>query len=504
MLQAPTNDRKTKAEASSKTAEYLPEYEQSSQLMGGIERSRQSHSLQQRENLAALQKAYGNQALLRMGRSPSMNRTQGGMLQRKCACGNASGVAGTCTECQKKQELSLQPKLSISEPGDRYEQEADLVAEQVMQRPLPEVHLDSSVGQIQRQNRSDSEEPKQHSRVGSNISDSETSQLTNGILSSNGQPLDSKSRAFMEPRFGQDFSHVRIHTGIRADDSARSFHAKAYTLGNHIVFANGQYQPNTVSGQHLLAHELTHTMQQVGNSKIQRDCSDPNFCTPYPTSAEAASAEWWIKNTYMQVEGLATYGTAVMNLYERFLDRVPGDSLAPVVFNSASSYLVSSFRDSGDTSSDQDAVIDLIGTRLSRSPGSLRDNTPTMMSLSNFLSAPEMDNRPINYSNPFSVAGHIAGGIGSSDAGPDYRKITYGNVTLERVPIIGGTGYVSVETTLQYEVFDAVDFCPGDCGSPLEQLVTIPMSRLEASGAAYDVPFKVIFTPDSRSKRFWY
>jgi hypothetical protein len=61
-----------------------------------------------------------------------------------------------------------------------------------------------------------------------------------------------------------------------------------------------------------------------------------------------------------------------------------------------------------------------------------------------------------------------------------------------------------VELTPHYEVFDAVDFCPGDCGSWLEQRVTIPMSRLEASGAAYDQPFKVEFSPDSRSKRFWF
>jgi len=127
-----------------------------------------------------------------------------------------------------------------------------------------------------------------------------------------------------------------------------------------------------------------------------------------------------------------------------------------------------------------------------------------MMSLANFLSASEMDNRPINYSNPFSVAGHIAGGIGSSDAGDDYRKITYANVTLEKTTLVGSTGYVSVELTPQYEVFDAIDFCPGDCGSPAEQLITVPMSRLEKSGNAYDVPFKVIFSPESRSKRFWF
>jgi hypothetical protein len=153
----------------------------------------------------------------------------------------------------------------------------------------------------------------------------------------------------------------------------------------------------------------------------------------------------------------------------------------------------------------QDAIIDLIGARLSRAPGGpLPDNTPTTMSVENFLTRAEMDNRPINYSNPLSIAGHIAGGIGSSDAGLDYRKVLWGNATLEKTPLIGSTGYISVETTLHYEVFDAVDFCDGDCGSAAEQLITIPMSRLEAGGQAYDVPFKVTFVPEPRSKRFWY
>ena len=197
-------------------------------------------------------------------------------------------------------------------------------------------------------------------------------------------------------------------------------------------------------------------------------------------------------------------GSEVKGLYESYLSRSPGDSLAPVVFDSDSSYLVSSFKNSGDTEDDMDSVIDLVGARLNRAPSGSIGNTQTTMSLSNFLSTSEMDNRPINYSNPFSVAGHIAGGIGSSGAGNDYRKITYANVALEKTTLVGSTGYVSVELIPHYEVFDAIDFCPGDCGSPAEQLITIPMSRLEASGKAYDVPFKVVFTPESRSKIFWF
>jgi len=72
------------------------------------------------------------------------------------------------------------------------------------------------------------------------------------------------------------------------------------------------------------------------------------------------------------------------------------------------------------------------------------------------------------------------------------------------VPIVGDSGYINYSLTARYEVFDAVDFCPGQCGSPLEQNFTIPLSRLEASGDAYDVPYVVRFTPETITNREFY
>jgi len=82
------------------------------------------------------------------------------------------------------------------------------------------------------------------------------------VLESDGQSLDSGTRAFMEPRFGHDFGLVRIHADGRAAGSASDIEARAYTLGNDIVFGIGEYAPATSEGQHLLAHELTHVVQQ--------------------------------------------------------------------------------------------------------------------------------------------------------------------------------------------------------------------------------------------------
>jgi peptidoglycan hydrolase-like protein with peptidoglycan-binding domain len=88
------------------------------------------------------------------------------------------------------------------------------------------------------------------------------------VLRSPGQPLDSGARAFMEPRFDHDFSHVRVHTDARAAESARAVNALAYTVGRDVVFGPNQYAPNTWSGRRLLAHELVHTIQQNSGGSI--------------------------------------------------------------------------------------------------------------------------------------------------------------------------------------------------------------------------------------------
>jgi peptidoglycan hydrolase-like protein with peptidoglycan-binding domain len=81
-------------------------------------------------------------------------------------------------------------------------------------------------------------------------------------LASSGAPLDSGLRSFMEPRFGRDFTAVRVHTGSAAEKSARDVRARAYTVGQDIVFGRGQYEPGTADGRELIAHELAHVLQQ--------------------------------------------------------------------------------------------------------------------------------------------------------------------------------------------------------------------------------------------------
>jgi hypothetical protein len=102
-----------------------------------------------------------------------------------------------------------------------------------------------------------------------------TPDVESGIcsLQTGGEPLAESARAFFEPRFGRDLSDVRVHTDARAAHVARSVHARAFTLGSNVAFAQGEYAPRSPDGRELLAHELTHVVQQrAGSSEIaQRD-----------------------------------------------------------------------------------------------------------------------------------------------------------------------------------------------------------------------------------------
>lgn len=119
----------------------------------------------------------------------------------------------------------------------------------------------------------------------------EAAELVDAALASDGQPLDRETRAFMEPRFGHDFSRVRIHSDPTANASARGVSAHAYTVGQHIVFGAGQYNPATPSGQRLLAHELTHVVQQAAGPAAPQtnalEISDPG--DPQELAADAAA-----------------------------------------------------------------------------------------------------------------------------------------------------------------------------------------------------------------------
>ncbi|HJV48381.1 MAG TPA: DUF4157 domain-containing protein [Geothrix sp.] len=130
-------------------------------------------------------------------------------LQRKCACETHGAEGGTCAACARQGRLSRKGPAGASHTA---------------QDGVPP--------------------------------------LVHDVLRTPGQSLPRDTRAFMEPRFGQDFSRVRVHADARAAESARAVEAQAYTVGSHVVFGTGAFRPESAAGQHLLAHELAHVAQQ--------------------------------------------------------------------------------------------------------------------------------------------------------------------------------------------------------------------------------------------------
>jgi len=159
----------------------------------------------------------------------------------------------------------LQAKLSVSQPGDSYEQEADRVADQVMRMSSPPCSCGGSCPKCRGTSSLSIQRKHQPDATGgrAEIANSFTNQIGSG------QVLDSGTRSFFEPRLGHDLSRVRIHTNDRAAESARQIGARAFTLGRDVVFASGQYVPGTFAGRHLLAHELAHVIQQSTSSSLR-------------------------------------------------------------------------------------------------------------------------------------------------------------------------------------------------------------------------------------------
>lgn len=158
----------------------------------------------------------------------------------------------------------IQTKLVVNEPGDRYEQEADRVAEQVMRSPDQASEVSTIAPRISRVcSECEEEDKKLHTKAESGSrAGMQAPPIVRDVLRSPGEPLDGETRAYMEPRFRQDFSRVRVHCDQKATESARAVGAYAYAAGRDVVFGRGQYAPSTPAGRKLLAHELAHVVQQ--------------------------------------------------------------------------------------------------------------------------------------------------------------------------------------------------------------------------------------------------
>jgi len=236
-------------------------------------------------------------------------------LQPKLIC----PCDGGCPVCQ--------PKLIIGQPNDVYEQEADRVADKVMRMTEPQseerlLQTKPLAGRItsiaQRQIEEEEEEEPEAKPITPSIQrqieeeeeeeELQTKQAEGGnvrassglggqihFVRQGGGSLTEAARSFFEPRFGYDFGRVRVHTGAQAAELSRTLNAQAFTIGRDIVFGAGYYAPETAKGQQLLAHELTHVVQQsrmrVGSSSyLQRQVGFRAEFTQLPVLPNPAGA----------------------------------------------------------------------------------------------------------------------------------------------------------------------------------------------------------------------
>jgi len=163
---------------------------------------------------------------------------------------------------------AIQTRLSVGAPGDRFEREADAVADQVVQRKAASVQGAEAAPSVQAKcAKCEHEETVQRQADGQSAPDGgghATDSVQQGISAQRGagQPLDPAVRREMEQGIGADFSNVRIHTGAPASDLNDMLHARAFTHGRDVFFNAGEYDPGSSAGRHLLAHELAHVVQQ--------------------------------------------------------------------------------------------------------------------------------------------------------------------------------------------------------------------------------------------------
>ncbi len=160
----------------------------------------------------------------------------------------------------------LQAKLVVGAVDDPLEREADAVASDVMRMPDPV----ATPRLLRKCAACEEEESLQAKSVSGDMAGAAAPAVVTDALRSPGQPLDAALRGFFEPRFGANFADVRVHHDAPAAASTRAVGAQAYTVGNDIVFGSGRYTPGADDGRRLLAHELTHVMQQSGGGATTR------------------------------------------------------------------------------------------------------------------------------------------------------------------------------------------------------------------------------------------
>ena len=284
--------------------------------------SRQEHPILQ------LQRAIGNQAVQRLLQAELIG------LEAHDRTQDTTRFAHYVSQIPvySKAPVKLQAKL-MGNPGDVYEQEADRVSERVMRMPERWLQHACACGggcpkcRSQREQPSQNTERLQTKHVRESDADvSEAPPAVNGVIRSPSQPLDPTARAFMELRFGHDFGQVRVHSDAGASQSADAVNARAYSVGDDLVFGRGEYAPGTAQGRSLIAHELAHVVQQ-------RNAIDPHPMLRRAAKTAKTSSGEFVADPYdatrvLGAGGVTTGHGANITITFKANDRVDAEKIA--------------------------------------------------------------------------------------------------------------------------------------------------------------------------------
>lgn len=351
-----------------------------------------------------------------------------------------------------------------------------------------------------------------------------------------GTPLEPELKHALERRFDTGLDAVRLHAGRAAAAQAHALQADAYTVGTDVVLGAG-WRPDTPAGQHLLLHEIAHAVQAMhGETRpgvayrqytgmtssdadlaAEREYGDngapnakacgrpshcpPGFCDPY--RSEDLAKYYRAKNGGLIMFGIArAVNSRVVPLWREYLDGGSPPKNLTADFGT-------DFTNSPTTAKTTRLVRQELAKVLAASPpaiplyGSTQVDLPTLLptvakAINDPVGADQM-----NFSVPRDVPGNLAGGIGTdqatcaSGAQPSPfadQRLLGGQAKVWRVAPTS----LLVQPDIRFTVKDTIDLCPGDCGTRLEQVATVPLSQFEATGISGDVPFTVEFAaPDN-------
>ncbi len=465
----------------------------------------------------------------------------------------------TDTDKSHQPNTFFQAKFTVNKPNDKYEQEADSVASKVVnttagnntvvqhkeissiqrlstsveeEKPSTndgQMAMDKEIQEMHIQKTGEEEEEKSTVQTKTEANNSTASNAVSSKINDtkgNGSKLSKATNNEMSSSIGADFSNVYIHTNSSAISMNKELHAHAFTHGNDIYFNEGKFNPATAEGKFLLAHELTHVVQQGAAGKMSTQKKSNNIqlqaapttgptvpgagttACGKPASCPAEFCEPFFSTTMAEVTRNTSAPALLGGIAAAVSPRVV-PLWSQYLFGGAAPQNISAtfgtdFMTSLTTAATTTFLVDSLRAELISSPPTFPAGQNTMIidipatipaaiaEIGTDRAAHEM-----NFNAIGEIPGNIAGGIGTTQTacpiGARPSPFNDSRTARGQAVLINNGTTITVMPMILYQVNDTIDLCPGNCGASIEQAATILLSKFEATAISGDVPFTVNF-----------